>query len=94
VTAGLGPDTVLQRRREVAWRLFEGEAILVVTVSDEICHLNPVASFIWEALDGRQDLEQIASVIGAEFDVGEEEALRDTLEFASDLLERGVVEVV
>ena len=65
----------------------------MVTVSDEICQLNPVASFIWEALDGRRDLGRIAADIVKEFDVGEEEALRDTLEFASDLLEKGVVEV-
>lgn len=89
----LSSSTVLRRRREVAWRVFEGEAILVVTVSDEICHLNPVASFIWETLDGRMDLGQVAAGLEKEFDVGEAEALRDTLEFAAGLLEKGVVEV-
>lgn len=93
MTAGPGPDTVLERRREVAWRTFEGEAILVVTLSDEICHLNPVASFIWETLDGRQNLRQVAVAVSTEFEVEKEGALRDTLEFAAYLLERGVVEV-
>lgn len=93
MSAGPGPEAVLRRRREVAWRVFEGEAILVVTVSDEICHLNPVASFIWEELDGERDLRSLAAAVSAEFDVGGEEALRDALEFAAALLKKGMVEL-
>lgn len=94
MTAELGFNTVLARRREVAWRLFEGEAMLVITARDEICRLNPAASFIWETLDGRMDLGAVAERLEAEFEVGGEEARRDTLEFAADLLEKGVVEKV
>ena len=85
---------VLARRREIAWRTFEGEAILVVTARDEICHLNPVATFLWESLDGRSSLVELANKLCETFEVGREEALADALEFASDLLQRGMVEVV
>jgi hypothetical protein len=87
-------NTVLIRRREVAWRPFEGEVILVNTAQDEICHLNPVAAYIWETLDGRLDLRRIAERLAQEFAVGQEEALRDALAFSAELLEQGVVEVV
>ncbi len=85
---------VLARRREVAWRTFDGEAILVLTARDEICQLNPVATFIWEALDGREDLAGLAEKLCRAFEVSREEALGDVLEFAGELLERGMVEVV
>lgn len=87
-------DTVLARRREVAWRPFDGEAILVNTAEDEICHLNPVAAYLWEALDGRSDLRGIAGRLAEEFEVEQAEALSDSLTFAAELLEKGVVEVV
>jgi hypothetical protein len=90
----IGERTVLARRREIAWRSFEGEVIMVVTARDEIGHLNPVASFIWEALDGSTDLAGIAGRLEREFAVGRDEALEDTLAFASELLEKGMVEVV
>jgi len=85
---------VLARKREIAWRAFEGEAILVVTARDEICHLNPVATFLWESLDGRTSLNELAGKLCEAFEVEREEALADALEFASDLLKRGMVEVV
>ena len=93
MTVELREDTVLARRQEVAWRLFEGEAILVFTAQDEICQLNPVASFIWEALDGKMDLRQVAVKLAQEFEVTEAEARRDALAFAAELLEKGVAEV-
>ena len=67
-------NTVLSRRREVAWRPFDGEAILVDTAHDEICHLNPVAAYLWEALDGRLDLRGIAERLAEEFEVEQAEA--------------------
>ena len=92
MTAELDFYTVLARRREVAWRTFEGEAMLVITARDEICRLNPVASFIWETLDGKMDLGEVAERLEAEFEVGGDQARRDTLEFAADLLEKNVAE--
>lgn len=87
-------NTVLSRRREVAWRPFDGEAILVDTAHDEICHLNPVAAYLWESLDGRLDLRGIAVRLAEEFEVEQAEALSDALNFAAELLDKGVVEVV
>lgn len=86
--------TVLARKKEIAWRSFEGEAILVVTARDEICHLNPAATFLWEALDGRSSLAELAGKMAEAFEVEREEALADALRFASDLLQRGMVEMV
>jgi len=90
----LGPRTRLKRVEGIAWRVIEGEAVLVNVRSDEVMHLNPAASFLWSSLDGQLSLEAIAKNITEEFDVDLDTALADAVDFAADLLEQGAVEIV
>ncbi|MGQ9537829.1 MAG: PqqD family protein [Actinomycetota bacterium] len=88
------PGWKLRRVKGIAWRIIEEEAVLVDVRRDEVLHLNPTASYLWSMLDGRTSLEEIASRMTAEFEVEKEDALRDVIDFASRLLEKGVAEVV
>lgn len=89
-----GPHSVLRRVEGIAWRIIEGEAVLVNVRRDEVLHLNPTASFLWSGLDGSNSLERIAAEMAAEFEVSREEALADILEFAELLIQQGVAELV
>ncbi len=89
----LGPGTILHRVEGIAWRMIEGEAVLVDVRRDEVMHLNPVASFLWSNLDGRASLEEIARAMTAEYDVELETALADAIAFAGELVEQGAAEV-
>lgn len=88
------PGWKLRRVKGIAWRIIEDEAVLVNVRRDEVLHLNPTASYLWSKLDGEKSLEEIAEAMTLEYEVGKEEALRDIMEFASRLLEKGVAEVV
>ncbi|MGQ9476798.1 MAG: PqqD family protein [Actinomycetota bacterium] len=88
------PGWKLRRVKGIAWRIIEEEAVLVDVRRDEVLHLNPTASYLWSMLDGRTSLEEIALRMTAEFEVEKEDALRDVIDFASRLLEKGVAEVV
>lgn len=88
------PGWKLRRVKGIAWRIIEDEAVLVDVHRDEVLHLNPTASYLWSMLDGKTSLEDIASRMTAEFEVEKEQALRDVIDFASRLLEKGVAEVV
>ncbi|WP_287152544.1 PqqD family protein [Candidatus Solincola tengchongensis] len=90
----LEPGWKLRRVKGIAWRMIEDEAVLVNVRSDEVLHLNPTASYLWSRLDGERSLEEIAEAMTLEFEVEKEEALRDVMDFASRLLEKGVAEVV
>ncbi len=92
--ASPGPRAVLRRVEGIAWRVIDGEAVLVNVRRDDVMHLNPVASFLWTNLDGRSSLEDIARSITEEYEVGLEEALSDAVSFAGDLLEQEVAEIV
>jgi hypothetical protein len=90
----VGPQARLQRIEGIAWRLIEGEAVLVNVRRDEVIHLNPAASFLWSSLDGQASLADVARSMTEEFEVDAETALADTIAFAADLLEQGAAEVV
>ena len=92
--AEVGPRTRLQRIEGIAWRLIEGEAVLVNVRRDEVIHLNPAASFLWTSLDGQASLADIARSMSEEYEVDAETALADAVAFAADLMEQGAAEVV
>lgn len=53
--------------------------------------LNEVGSFIWDLIDGRNQLQEIKKKIVKEFDVNEREAEDDLITFIEQLVEiRGV----
>lgn len=92
--SSLGPGSVLRRASGIAWRLIEGEAVLVDVRKDEVAHLNPTASFLWSRLDGERDLRDIAREMTSRYEVDEETALADLVDFAVQLLQQGLVEEV
>ena len=59
---------------------------------DAIFTLNEVGGRIWELLDGRRSVRQIADALRREYDVSSEEAERDLLEFLASLGSAGLIE--
>jgi hypothetical protein len=88
------PRARLRRAQGIAWRIVEGEAILVNARKDEVIQLDPVGAFIWSRLNGQLSLEEVAHAVVEEFEVTQEKATEDILEFAGRLLEQGVVDFV
>jgi len=91
-TTGPGAPRPPRRNHTAGFRTFEGEATIVLPDGSYIKVLNESGSRIWELLDGRRGLEEIASVIAAEYDVSPEEAGRDVREFVDLLASHGMLE--
>lgn len=91
---GPGTDTRVKRLAGIAWRMVDGEAVLVNVKQDVVIHLDSVGSFIWSKMDGQATMQEIADAVVEEFEVDLETALEDCLYFARCLLEQGAVEVV
>lgn len=84
-------EYVAKNDEKTAYRIINGEAV-VVNLKDSTFHtLNPVATFIWEQADGRIKAEQIIERICAEFEVDWETAKRDCLEFLGELVRKDLV---
>jgi len=72
---------------QVAARIIDGEAVIVLPESGQVTVLNEVGSRIWELIDGTRNVGEITEIIVAEYDVTAEQAERDVEEFIEELVE-------
>jgi len=79
------------RNPNSAFRIYEGQALIVLPERGENHLLNPIGSHIWDRLDGRRSLQEILDSIVAEFDVPADQARADLLEFVANLRLKGMV---
>lgn len=70
-----------------------GNEMLIMSGSDStLFTLNPTATALWQAADGTTPLDEIvSSCICPEFDVLQDEALRDAEELATNLSKHGIL---
>ena len=77
-------------------RRIVGETILVpvhgkLADLQRVFTLNAVAEFVWDRLDGRHTLGEIAADVAKEFEVTVEQALADVREHVTQLASDGLV---
>ena len=81
-----------RRHPDTAFRPVGDEGGLVVlSEKSEVKVLNPVAIKVFSLLDGKHSVEQIVSKVREEFDVSEQEALRDVSGFIEELKSHGML---
>ena len=85
------PDTKLSIPPHVMSRLVDDETVLLDLQSGMYFGLDGVGQHIWEGIGEGKTLGDIAAVIAGEYEVDEAQALTDAIEFASDLVERGLL---
>lgn len=84
----LGAHSVLWARRSPAVEHVEidGETVAYDCERNAIHLLNPVATLLWQCLDGSSALGEISADLAAAFERAETEVLTDVLGFARELL--------
>lgn len=90
----MDPKTVLEAAEHVSSSFYGDRALLKDNETEWFYNLNDVASYIWDRLDGSHSIEEIALALTAEYEVEEDQARQDVLEFVSNLLDLGLVRVV
>jgi hypothetical protein len=76
----------------IASRLLGGEMMIMSAVDSTFFTLNPVATVIWQAADGRTPLTDIVTHrVCAEFEVDPEVARRDVERFVEELSSHGIL---
>jgi hypothetical protein len=76
-----------------AWRVYDGEAVILCPDDGTLNTLNAVGTRIWESADGKTPLKVIVARICEEFDIDPEQAELDTIAFVTTLRDRGLVAV-
>ena len=85
-------DVFFTRTGQLAARKVAGEVVILRADDSSLYVLNPVATAVWEAADGRTSLDVVVrDVICREFDVDSETAFRDASELIVALAEQGLL---
>jgi len=84
------PHKIYAKNPDIVFRKIADEVILVpirhsVGNLDSIYTLNEVSARIWELIDGKRTMKDIKEIILQEFDVTNEEAEKDLIQFLQQL---------
>ena len=78
----------ISKNRDVPWRIIEEEAILVDVKKGEVIHLNETGAKIWDLIDGKRSIGDIAKGICDIFEIDKETAQKDTSRFISEAVKK------
>ncbi|MBN1893035.1 PqqD family protein [bacterium] len=93
-------DSICTHSEDVVAREIEGELIIVPLVSgigdaeDELYTLNPTGQSIWQKMDGKRTLRDIALLLSEEYDAPMDDLQKDVLGLVNELAKRGMLSVV
>ena len=87
------PEQYLARSSRTAWRVYDGEAVVLLAEDSTLNTLNAVGTLIWEGADGKTPVSALVGRICAEFDVEPAQAERDEIVFIDKLSQRGLLNV-
>ncbi|HSK48290.1 MAG TPA: PqqD family protein [Coriobacteriia bacterium] len=74
-----------------AWRMVDGEMIVVSATTANILSLNGTGAFVWERLDGEKSIGAIAAELAEAYEVSRDEAEEHVSEFLGSLHDEGLV---
>ena len=89
----VGPQSRPRRSERAHWRELDDHVVILNLDSSVYSTLNPVGSLIWNAADGRRTVDEIVAAVMDAFDVDEDTARRDTVNFAETMLAEGLFEI-
>ena len=97
MTPPLTLDTICAPSDDIVGREIEGEIVIVPLVAgigdadDELYTLNDTGRAIWQRLDGKRTLREVAASLLEEFEASEAELVADALSFADEMARRGIL---
>jgi len=85
-------NTYIARSKKIAARNLDGEMMIMSAVDSTFFTLNPVATVIWQAADGKTPLSDIIEQrVCVEFEVEPGEARQDAEQFVAELSQHGIL---
>ena len=74
-----------------AYRIYDGQATIVLPEQAEVNVLNEIGSLVWDRIDGTRSVAQLIDEVVEQCDTTPEVARRDVLEFLQSLRAHGMV---
>lgn len=84
-------NDILTRTPEIVSRMLDGEAVLVDPRRGMVRVLNSTGARLWEQIDGRRTVADLAADLAVEYGIEPAQAQADALAFCTDLVKRGAL---
>jgi hypothetical protein len=84
-------DSRLSIPPQVLSRQVGDETVLLDLASGQYFGLDKVGKRIWDSISGGRSLAETADSLVAEYEVGEEQASKDVIDFVTNLVDRGLL---
>jgi hypothetical protein len=81
----------LTQSPKAAFRIINGEAVIVDVSTSMLYSLNSLATLIWEVSDSKTTVKDIVDKIEKEYEVEREVAEKDCIEFVNDFIGKGLL---
>lgn len=75
----------------IAYRVIDGQAVIVNLKKDTINTLNTIATRIWELTDGKTRVEEIIEKVCEGFEVSRDRVEKDCCQFMNQMVEKGLL---
>lgn len=85
---------VVAHAPEIVSQEVDGEAVLVDPKQGMVRVLNAAGALIWDQIDGRRTVADLAAALTDEYAIETARAQTDTLDFCTSLIERGALTTV
>jgi hypothetical protein len=89
----IGPDTVLQRRKDLLFNEVDGEIIILSIDNGKYIGLNKIGSRIWALLENSTTIETLINKLIKEYHVSAENCFNDIKSFINQLLNYKLIDI-
>ena len=93
MTTPITPSVVFQRRKDVRYRIIDGEAVVIRQEAGEVLGINNVGARLLELVDGEMPVREIIDALAREYEAERSVLEEDAIEFLQELVGAGLIEV-
>lgn len=87
----LKDSTILNKKKKLPWRNIENNIIIVDLDREKVLDLDNSAKEIWELIDGKKSITDIAENLIEKYDISKQDIVKDIISFINELLKRELV---
>ncbi|MDZ7717600.1 MAG: PqqD family protein [Balneolaceae bacterium] len=87
-------DTTIIRTNKALVSSIEDELVMFDAEAGQYYGLNNVGTAVWNHLETKKTVDELAEVLTTEFDITVDECRKELIEFLPELEEKGLIEVV
>ncbi len=91
-TPDLGPEVIVRRAPGAIVKDLQGTTVVAANEGGQGHCMDPIGQRIWDCLEQPRTLQELCSVLCAEYAVDPDICLRDTIAFVGELLTKGLLE--